>query len=204
MIIAYTELSFLQRQYSSLGLPFQNEVNTGFGILVKVYIDATVAYNDGVQLTDANAQTPEAQAAKESAIGILQDTFVTVKSPEDELKRGFRFWDAVCRFSREPACAFILMASLSISAVYRSQPYGAVNRVGHYSRALPRLRANGQMVETLQAGRYVGRRVVVVLVCVGGILHGMERLWHLLYSFRSALVCLCGFPCLIFAGLLVS
>jgi hypothetical protein len=80
-----------------LGLPFQNEVNTGFGILVKVYIDATVAFNDGVQLTKANAQTPEAQAAKQSAIDILQDTFGNVKSPEHELKRGFRFWDAVRR-----------------------------------------------------------------------------------------------------------
>ncbi|KAJ9122498.1 hypothetical protein QFC22_001927 [Naganishia vaughanmartiniae] len=77
------------------GLPFQNEVNTGFGILVKVYIDATVAFHDGVTLTEQNAQTEEAKAAKENAIGILEDTFVTVKAPADELKRGFRFWDAL-------------------------------------------------------------------------------------------------------------
>ncbi|GHJ87340.1 hypothetical protein NliqN6_3742 [Naganishia liquefaciens] len=77
------------------GLPFQNEGNTGFGILVKVFIDATVAYNDGEPLTADNEQTPEVQAAKESAIGILEDTFITIKAPEDELKRGFRFWDAL-------------------------------------------------------------------------------------------------------------
>lgn len=80
---------------ASLGLPFQNEVNTGFGILVKVFIDATVAFNDGEPLTVDNAKTPQVQAAKESAIGILEDTFITIKAPEDELKRGFRFWDAV-------------------------------------------------------------------------------------------------------------
>lgn len=76
------------------GLPFQLEVNTGFGILAKTYIDATIAFFGGT-LTAADIDKPEAKSAKEQAMGIVEETFVNVKSPRAEVERGFRFWDAV-------------------------------------------------------------------------------------------------------------
>lgn len=135
MTHSHEERGYLKRSFH-LGLPFQNEVNTGFGILVKVFIDATVAFNDGEQLTEDNARTPEVQAAKESAIGILEDTFITIKSPEDELKRGFRFWDAVrvCRSSVR-ACD----TDICLLAVYRHKTHWPFDGFGRHPGALSRV-----------------------------------------------------------------
>jgi hypothetical protein len=118
------------------GLPFQNEVNTGFGILVKVYIDATVAFNEGVTLTEQNAETEETKAAKENAIGILEDTFVTVKAPADELKRGFRFWDAVSVSCLRSffSCAHPVP---NHAAVHRGKAYRSINGSWYYSGIIP-------------------------------------------------------------------
>lgn len=83
----------------SLSLPFQADVNTGFGILAKVYLDATVMmYSDDQPLTsikDANAEGVE--DAKQEALQVVEETFVGVKNPRMEVERGFRFWDAVRR-----------------------------------------------------------------------------------------------------------
>jgi len=78
----------------ALSLPFQLEVNTGFGILAKTYIDATIAFFGGAVTAD-DADTPEAKSAKEQAMGIVEETFVNVKSPRAEVERGFRFWDSL-------------------------------------------------------------------------------------------------------------
>lgn len=143
---------YLRRSF--LGLPFQNEVNTGFGILVKVFIDATVAFNDGEPLTETNAKSAEVRAAKESAIGILEDTFITIKAPEDELKRGFRFWDAV-RLSLP-----LLSRTLTFSflAVYRCEAYRPFDGFRHHPRALSRIREDRQVAEALPTRRNVGIR----------------------------------------------
>jgi hypothetical protein len=78
------------------GLPFQLEVNTGFGILAKTYIDATIAFFGGTVTAD-DVDKQEAKSAKEQAMGIVEETFVNVKSPRAEVERGFRFWDSVGR-----------------------------------------------------------------------------------------------------------
>lgn len=86
----------------TLSLPFQTEVNTGFGILAKVYLDALTHINNGARVRDATA--PGVQVAKEMALDLCEETFPGVKSPKLEVERGFRFWDLV-RF--EASCTFI-------------------------------------------------------------------------------------------------
>jgi hypothetical protein len=75
------------------GLPFQGEVNTGFGVLAKVYIDATIAFYQG--MPEGEPDQAEVKAAKEQAFEVIEETFVVVKTPKLEIERGFRFWDAV-------------------------------------------------------------------------------------------------------------
>jgi hypothetical protein len=76
------------------GLPFQNEVNTGFGILAKTYLDvATFHYGDTISLEHANSEA--ALAAKKAARAFVADTFSSIKNPDSEIDRGFRFWDTV-------------------------------------------------------------------------------------------------------------
>lgn len=75
------------------GLPFQGEVNTGFGVLAKVYIDATIAFYQG--MPEGDPEAAEVKAAKEQAFEVVEETFVIVKTPKAEIERGFRFWDAV-------------------------------------------------------------------------------------------------------------
>ncbi|QRV89051.1 hypothetical protein RhiJN_17069 [Ceratobasidium sp. AG-Ba] len=75
----------------AVSLPFQTEVNTGFGILAKVYLDALVAINGGpVKSRDDEG----VQEAKDGAMELVEDTFTNVKYPRAEVERGFRFWDA--------------------------------------------------------------------------------------------------------------
>lgn len=77
----------------TLSLPFQNEVNTGFGILAKVYLDALTHINGGQRVRDPHA--PGAREAKDMALEICEDTFPGIKYPKAEVERGFRFWDVV-------------------------------------------------------------------------------------------------------------
>ncbi|CAE6428062.1 unnamed protein product [Rhizoctonia solani] len=67
------------------------EVNTGYGILAKVYLDALVAINGGpVKSRDDEG----VQDAKDGAMELVEETFTGVKYPRSEVERGFRFWDA--------------------------------------------------------------------------------------------------------------
>lgn len=76
----------------SLSLPFQTDVNTGYGILIKVYLDGLVHLNDG-PVVDPDAEG--VRTAKDEALEFCDDTFKGVKDPQGEVLRGFRFWDAV-------------------------------------------------------------------------------------------------------------
>lgn len=75
----------------AMALPFQNDTNTGFGILAKVYLDALHAlYEERIVSRD----DPGVFEAKESAMECVDDTFDGVRNPRAEVERGFRFWDA--------------------------------------------------------------------------------------------------------------
>ena len=80
----------------TLSLPFQTEVNTGFGILAKVYLDALTHINGGQRVRDPNG--PGIKDAKSMALEICEDTFTGIKYPRMEVERGFRFWDVVSTF----------------------------------------------------------------------------------------------------------
>ncbi|KAG5642915.1 hypothetical protein DXG03_001886 [Asterophora parasitica] len=75
----------------TLSLPFQTEVNTGFGVLAKVYLDALTHINNRTRVRDPNAEG--VKEAKELALEICEETFPGVKYPKQEVERGFRFWD---------------------------------------------------------------------------------------------------------------
>ncbi|KAG8974004.1 hypothetical protein FRC05_007920 [Tulasnella sp. 425] len=75
----------------SLSLPFQTDVNTGYGILIKVYLDGLVHLYGGA-VVDANAEG--VRQAKDEALDFCDETFNGVKDPRGEVLRGFRFWDA--------------------------------------------------------------------------------------------------------------
>lgn len=76
------------------GFPFQHEVNTGYGILTKTYLDAAI-YHYGDSIAPDAATESSAVEAKKAALSFVGDTFSSVKSPQTEVERGFRFWDAV-------------------------------------------------------------------------------------------------------------
>ncbi len=78
----------------TLSLPFQGEVNTGFGVLAKVYLDALTHINGGRRLTP-DSLTDETKEMKKVALEICEETFGGVRSPKAEVERGFRFWDVV-------------------------------------------------------------------------------------------------------------
>ena len=86
----------------NLSLPFQSEVNTGFGVLAKVYLDALTHINGRQRVRDPNAEG--VREAKQMALDICEETFQGVKYPKAEVERGFRFWDVVSPhvFSRAP------------------------------------------------------------------------------------------------------
>lgn len=77
----------------NLSLPFQSEVNTGFGVLAKVYLDALTHINNRQRVRDPNAEG--VREAKAMALEICEETFPGVKYPKQEVERGFRFWDVV-------------------------------------------------------------------------------------------------------------
>ena len=81
----------------NLSLPFQNEVNTGFGVLAKVYLDALTHLNGQRRVRDPNAEG--VREAKQVALDICEETFQGVKYPKAEVERGFRFWDVVSAVS---------------------------------------------------------------------------------------------------------
>lgn len=76
------------------GLPFQSDINTGFGILAKTYLDAAIHYNEA-DITAENANSELVQDAKQMALEFVDQAFTGVKNPTNEVERGFRFWDAV-------------------------------------------------------------------------------------------------------------
>ena len=57
----------------NLSLPFQTEVNTGFGVLAKVYLDALTHINGRQRVRDANAEG--VREAKAVALDICEETF---------------------------------------------------------------------------------------------------------------------------------
>ena len=90
----------------ALSLPFQGEVNTGFGVLAKVYLDALTHLNGGVRVRREDleregeeggrngAAAGTVKAMKEMALEVVEETFGGgVKYPKMEVERGFRFWD---------------------------------------------------------------------------------------------------------------
>ncbi|KAF9263954.1 XPG I-region protein [Marasmius fiardii PR-910] len=83
----------------ALSLPFQTEVNTGFGVLAKVYLDALTHINRGERVRDRYAEG--VQEAKAVALEICEETFPGVKYPKAEVERGFRFWDVALTAMRQ-------------------------------------------------------------------------------------------------------
>ncbi|RSH92406.1 hypothetical protein EHS25_008821 [Saitozyma podzolica] len=83
----------VMRCLSILPLTFRTDVNTGFGILAKTYIDAAT-FHLGEQITETNANTDAARQAKRDALAFVEESFSSVKSPIQEVERGFRFWDS--------------------------------------------------------------------------------------------------------------
>ncbi|KAF8625513.1 hypothetical protein AX17_006825 [Amanita inopinata Kibby_2008] len=83
----------------ALSLPFQGEVNTGFGVLAKVYLDALTHINHGARVRDPNGEG--VKEAKVMALEICEETFPGVKYPNLEVERGFRFWDVALTAMRQ-------------------------------------------------------------------------------------------------------
>jgi len=83
----------------ALSLPFQGEVNTGFGVLAKVYLDALTHLNNQQRVRDPNAEG--VREAKAMALEICEETFPGVRSPRMEVERGFRFWDVALTAMRQ-------------------------------------------------------------------------------------------------------
>ncbi|CCM02615.1 uncharacterized protein FIBRA_04718 [Fibroporia radiculosa] len=83
----------------NLSLPFQSEVNTGFGVLAKVYLDALTHINNRQRVRDPNAEG--VREAKQMALEICEETFPGVKGPKLEVERGFRFWDVALTAMRQ-------------------------------------------------------------------------------------------------------
>ncbi|KAK4683589.1 hypothetical protein P7C73_g6649, partial [Tremellales sp. Uapishka_1] len=80
----------------ALSLPFQGEVNTGFGILAKTYLDAAT-FHFGDSINEDNQSMETVKQAKKDAMVFVEQSFTSVKGPIQEVERGFRFWDAVSR-----------------------------------------------------------------------------------------------------------
>ncbi|KAJ7604397.1 XPG I-region protein [Roridomyces roridus] len=74
-------------------------VNTGFGVLGKVYLDALTHINNRTRVRDPNA--PGVKEAKAMALEICEETFPGVKYPKLEVERGFRFWDVALTAMRQ-------------------------------------------------------------------------------------------------------
>ncbi|KAI6101126.1 temperature dependent protein affecting M2 dsRNA replication-domain-containing protein [Pisolithus sp. B1] len=108
-LLEMTTLNMLLRQEArrarddlldiAISLPFQNEVNTGFGVLAKVYLDALTHLNNQTRVQDPMAEG--VREYKQMALDICEDTFPGVKSPKSEVERGFRFWDVALTAMRQ-------------------------------------------------------------------------------------------------------
>ncbi|KAF8889292.1 XPG I-region protein [Infundibulicybe gibba] len=83
----------------ALSLPFQTEVNTGFGVLAKVYLDALTHINGGQRVRDKDGEG--VREKKALALEICEETFGGVKAPKAEVERGFRFWDVAVMAMRQ-------------------------------------------------------------------------------------------------------
>lgn len=85
----------------SLSLPFQNEANTGMGILFKGYADAMVCSQSEIEAeTELDKKEEMVKELKEDILVGAQDGFPMVRDVRAELNRGFRFWDAVMKVVR--------------------------------------------------------------------------------------------------------
>ncbi|EIW71069.1 XPG domain-containing protein [Tremella mesenterica] len=79
-----------------ISVPFQTEPNTGFGILAKTYLDATIIYfGDTITLESVEKDSAGVKTAKKEALSFVEQSFSGVKGPVQEVERGFRFWDAI-------------------------------------------------------------------------------------------------------------
>ncbi|KIJ11119.1 hypothetical protein PAXINDRAFT_40243, partial [Paxillus involutus ATCC 200175] len=83
----------------TLSLPFQTEVNTGFGVLAKVYLDTLTHLNNQTRVRDPHAEG--VKEYKQMALEICEETFPGVKMPKHEVERGFRFWDIALTAMRQ-------------------------------------------------------------------------------------------------------
>ncbi|KAG9309923.1 XPG I-region protein [Chiua virens] len=83
----------------TISLPFQAEVNTGFGVLAKVYLDTLTHLNNQTRVRDPNAEG--VKECKQMALEICEETFPGVKLPKQEVERGFRFWDIALTAMRQ-------------------------------------------------------------------------------------------------------
>jgi hypothetical protein len=116
----------------ALSLPFQTEVNTGFGILAKVYLDALTHMNGGQRVRDAAEDG--VRESKSMALEICTETFPGVKNPAQEVERGFRFWDVVrhaCapivgQFADEKKIILCLIISQALAAMRQLHSEGGV------------------------------------------------------------------------------
>ncbi|KAI5481413.1 XPG I-region protein [Pseudohyphozyma bogoriensis] len=88
----------------ALSLPFQNDTNTGMGILFKAYGDAFAGYAGGVDVicragAGTTGATEEEKAtvaeARDSTFKLLDEFFPNVKNVTGELQRGLRFWQMI-------------------------------------------------------------------------------------------------------------
>ncbi|PKI84385.1 hypothetical protein MVES1_001701 [Malassezia vespertilionis] len=78
----------------SLSLPFQTDTNTGMGILFKCYIDALYTLQGGA-VKAGEEEEEEVKEAKDNIVEMLVETFDNVRDVPNELKRAFRFWEAL-------------------------------------------------------------------------------------------------------------
>ncbi|KAK0551471.1 hypothetical protein OC846_002000 [Tilletia horrida] len=79
----------------ALSLPFGADANTGLGIVVKCYIEGLLTMHDGQAVKSGEENSEEVKAEKEDIVDMLGQTFENVKDVRAELRRGFRFWDAL-------------------------------------------------------------------------------------------------------------
>jgi hypothetical protein len=71
----------------ALALPFQTCANTAVGVVFKLYCDLVDSFAP-------NERSPPRET-KDQAMGLLQEGFASMRDVQNELQRGFRFWDAV-------------------------------------------------------------------------------------------------------------
>ena len=111
----------------ALSLPFQTDVNTGFGILAKVYLDALTHINGRqcVRAKDVETNGDNVKEMKGLALDICEETFPGVKNPKGEVERGFRFWDCVSTLDSDFSSLLVLFSlsfSLSFSYILPPKP----------------------------------------------------------------------------------